>query len=126
MNFIIEKMETIPVNNYTILEKEGIFYREIVSIEAAMDLIAMMLKDMGKTVSDDYSNIQNLMDLKIISKELANELRKCNGLRNVLVHRYNSIDDDLAINSISEIKTILSDLIKIVEDFLNEFGKNTQ
>ena len=45
-----------------------------------MDVVAMLLKDMGEAVEDDYSNITRLSEIGIISMDLADRLRKCNGL----------------------------------------------
>jgi uncharacterized protein YutE (UPF0331/DUF86 family) len=45
-------------------------------------------------------------------------LRKCNGLRNYLVHRYNKVDDKIALGSVNEVKETLYDFIEVVERFL--------
>lgn len=75
--------------------------------EAALDIIAMIVKDVGKVPHDDYSNLQQLVKEKVLSQGLANVLAEANGLRNVLVHRYNSIEDLRAFNAI---KTLLPNL----------------
>ena len=124
IEFIIEKIEDIPKDNPTSLEKDGIFYRLLVAIEAAMDIIAMQLKDIGIKVEDDYNNIEKLVTNKRISIELGKGLKKCNGLRNILVHKYNKMDEEIAIESIDEVKRNLISLIKIIEEFLDEFKKN--
>ncbi|MEM4155552.1 MAG: HepT-like ribonuclease domain-containing protein [Archaeoglobaceae archaeon] len=63
-----------------------------------MDVCAMLVKDLGKRVEDDYSNIEILHELGILDKELAEKLKTCNGLRNWLVHRYNKLDKKLCLN----------------------------
>lgn len=124
IEFIIDKIENIPEKKLTPLEKDGVFYRLIIAIESAMDLVAMTLKDMGKQVEDNYSNISKLSDVKKFPSELAQGLKKCNGLRNILVHRYNSIEEKIALESIDEIKNILYKLIEYLESFLIGFRKD--
>ena len=56
----------------------------------------MIIKDEGKLVTDDYSNIENVGKiLKLKNEEIA-LLKRANGLRNVLVHEYNGVVDELA------------------------------
>jgi uncharacterized protein YutE (UPF0331/DUF86 family) len=66
------------------------------AVEACMDLVAMMCKDLGIKPQDDYGNLENLVDLTEGSKKV---LIEANGLRNHLVHRYNRRDDLLALGS---------------------------
>lgn len=66
------------------------------AVEACMDLVAMMCKDLRIVPKDDYSNIENLEELAETTK---NALIEANGLRNHLVHRYNRMDDLLALES---------------------------
>lgn len=66
------------------------------AVEACMDLVAMMYKDLGNVPKDDYSNIDNLEELPEATKKI---LIEANGLRNHLVHRYNRMDDLQALES---------------------------
>ena len=66
------------------------------AVEACMDLVAMMCKDLGIKPHDDYGNLESLGDLTEGSKKV---LIEANGLRNHLVHRYNNRDDLLALDS---------------------------
>jgi uncharacterized protein YutE (UPF0331/DUF86 family) len=50
-----------PKNN---LEKYGIFYSIQSIIDAIIDIIAMIVKDLGYSVQDDYSNIDILIGIK--------------------------------------------------------------
>ena len=58
----------------------GIFYELHTAIEASMGVVAMLLKDTGEVVEDDYSNITRLSEIGIIPMDIADRLRKCNGL----------------------------------------------
>jgi uncharacterized protein YutE (UPF0331/DUF86 family) len=66
------------------------------AVEACMDLVAMMYKDLGDPPKDDYSNIENIRELQENTKKV---LIEANGLRNHLVHRYSRMDDLLALES---------------------------
>jgi uncharacterized protein YutE (UPF0331/DUF86 family) len=121
LNYIVDSLELINVKPRNELEKSGVFYRLHTSIEAAMDLIAMSVRDIGRKVEDDYSNIEILRSSGLISRELAEHLKKCNGLRNYLVHRYNEVDDQIALESIDFVKKTLYSLLDAIEGFLNEF-----
>jgi len=120
MEYIIEALEQIPEKPERPIEISGIFYNLHTSIESAMDIIAMLLKDLGLRVEDDYSNIEKLVEFKVIDKKLGEKLKMCNGLRNWLVHRYNRIDTKIVLESVDEVKEILMKLIEKVEGVLNE------
>jgi len=120
MEYIIEALEQIPEKPERPIEISGIFYNLHTSIESAMDIIAMLLKDLGLRVEDDYSNIEKLVEFKVIDKKLGEKLKMCNGLRNWLVHRYNRIDTKIVLESVDEVEEILMKLIEKVEGVLNE------
>jgi uncharacterized protein YutE (UPF0331/DUF86 family) len=80
------------------------------AVEASMDLVAMMCKDLGIQPQDDYSNLERLDDLGEGSKKV---LIEANGLRNHLVHRYNRRDDLLALDSM---KGLLSGIMAFGEE----------
>ena len=66
------------------------------AVEASMDLVAMMCRDLGIKARDDYGNLERLEALSSGSRVV---LIEANGLRNHLVHRYNRRDDLLALQS---------------------------
>ena len=58
---------------------DALFYRLQVAIDVAMDVVAMLCKDLGITVRDDYSNIDELENLNIFQKDLLMNLRRLTG-----------------------------------------------
>lgn len=121
LEFITEKIAILPENmNDNIFLMDALFYRLQVSIDATMDIVAMLSKDLGITVKDDYSNIDELENLNIFPGEFLNEIRRLNGLRNVLVHRYNKIEEDLIVTEKDHFVEVLKEFIKIVEKLINE------
>ncbi len=71
-------------------------------VEASFDITAMACKDLKIIPKDDYTNIDLLFEKKIIDSKLKNALYECNGLRNRLVHHYNTLNDKVAFDSIIE------------------------
>ena len=121
LEFIADKIAILPENmNDNIFLMDALFYRLQVSIDATMDIVAMLSKDLGITVKDDYSNIDELENLNIFPGEFLNEIRRLNGLRNVLVHKYNKIEEDLIVTEKDHFVEVLKEFIKIVEKLINE------
>ena len=113
----IQLFSTIPKNE---LEKRGIFYTIQTSIESLIDLIAMIVKDLGIPVNDDEKNISELINRRKIDPELGEDLKKANGMRNILVHRYNKIEEETIFESEKKIKKLLLEWLKIIEEIFNE------
>jgi len=121
LEFIIDKLSYLPDNvEENIFFVDALFYRLQVSIDAAMDIIAMLCKDLGITVKDDYSNIDELGDLDLFKKELLRNLRRLNGVRNVLMHRYNKIDEQQIISEKENFVKMLKEFARQVEKVINE------
>lgn len=117
IGYIIDKMYTLP-DDATKLDElgiEGVLYRVHTSIEAAMDLAAMLVRDIGIDVGDDYDNIDILKEKKIIKAELADDLKRLNGLRNAIVHKYGSVDVELILRNLESIKETLRSFVDIIE-----------
>ena len=63
-----------------------------------------------------------LRDIGILEDDLYSQLRELNGLRNVIVHKYNGVDDELAYESISELKVAIYSFLKVVRAWLKKKG----
>lgn len=120
-NFIIDKITSLPEkfkeNDYYI---DALFYRLQISIDASMDVVAMLCKDLGITVKDDYTNLDELEKINILSKNITKDLRRWNGLRNVLVHKYNKIDEDFVLQEKDKVANTLINFVKETEVIMNE------
>lgn len=89
-------------------------------VEALMDIFAIVLSDLNVGIKDDYSNIEKLKEKNILNNEHANTAIEANGLRNRIVHRYNSVDQNRFIESAKE---LLPKIAKILEHFENFIDK---
>ena len=121
INHITDYIKDLPLEPKNELEKRGIFYSLQTSIESMVDLVAMLVKDSGIPVKEDYANISEIVKNKNLEPELGEKLKKANGLRNILVHRYNSFEERIILDSVKEIKALLYKWINIVEEILVEF-----
>jgi uncharacterized protein YutE (UPF0331/DUF86 family) len=121
MGFIIEKMDTLPdeIDSLDELEIDGVLYRVQTSIDATLDIIAMMVRDIGIDVEDDYENIEILKNKKVIDPELADELKKLNGLRNAIAHKYENLNIELILNNLETVKEQLRKFIDSIEGELS-------
>jgi len=120
IEYILEALSEIPPEPEKPIEISGTFYNLLTAIEAAMDIAAMLVKDLGKRVEDDYSNIDTLAEIGVIDNKLAEMLKMCSGLRNWLVHRYNRINTRLVLESVEEVRETLTKYIEKVEHVLDE------
>jgi len=120
IHHIIDYIQELPIKPRNELEKRGIFYSLQTSIEAMVDLIAMLVKDLGIQVKEDITNISKIVEVRKLDPELGENLKNANGLRNIIVHRYNEIDDQLILDSVEGIKNLLLKWISIVEEILGE------
>lgn len=119
MDVAIDKINSLPRKPASSTEIDATLYRVQIAIEATMDIIAMLVKDKGATVSDDYHNIERLQELKIISSTESTELKRLNGLRNAIVHKYNKFEEETVIGHQENIKKKVLTFLQKVEHEIN-------
>jgi uncharacterized protein YutE (UPF0331/DUF86 family) len=88
-------------------------------VEAFLDILSMKLVDLRIPPKDDYTNIVLLKERGILDEENSNVLRSANGLMNRLVHDYNNLSDELAIESIKILLPKLIDIKKEISSWAN-------
>ncbi|MDF1541409.1 MAG: DUF86 domain-containing protein, partial [Candidatus Thorarchaeota archaeon] len=76
ISYILECLDEIQKHlpNPSDIILYGIYYALSTAIEAAMNIIAMLCKDLGIMPKGDYENIQSLTDRKIIDGNLSQSL----------------------------------------------------
>jgi uncharacterized protein YutE (UPF0331/DUF86 family) len=108
------------IQNPNEIEEKALYYCLLTSIESMMDLIAMLIKDLGNIPMGDDYNVEYLVKQGIVTEELAVHLKSCNGLRNVLVHQYNGINQEIVIDSFEDVKDTLAHMVRYMEEYLDE------
>lgn len=91
-------------------------------VEVSCDVVAMILKDEGKLPKDDYTNIEKIFELTLVDKNLKAALNEANGLRNRLVHEYNGLNDEVALESIQHLLAPMDDFIGVVKKWMKNTG----
>lgn len=81
-------------------------------VEALTDVFAMIIKDEGLIPKDDYSNIEKLLEKGVLSDDESNVCKELNGLRNVVIHKYNSVDKSQFIENAN---TLLKSVVGIIK-----------
>ncbi len=97
------------------VEKRAILYSMLTAVEAVMDIVAMLVKDIGLEVGDDYTNISKLLEEGIIREEEAELLRKFNGLRNAIAHHYNHLDLAKVAEAVGNTEKLYNVAVKLVK-----------
>ncbi|WP_258084365.1 type VII toxin-antitoxin system HepT family RNase toxin [Thermococcus thermotolerans] len=97
--------------------QRALFYSLQLCVDIAMDITAMLVKDLGMTVEDDYTNIERLRKAKVISENEAGLLRAYNGLRNAIVHKYDRLNLDAVREGLGRIDELYEIVIKLVEKY---------
>ncbi|MHA1272191.1 MAG: DUF86 domain-containing protein [Promethearchaeota archaeon] len=123
INYIFDKINLFTIKPRSELEKDGILYGIQTSIESLIDIIAMLIKDLGIPVKDDISNIDRIVKKIKINPELGEKLKKANHMRNLIVHRYNMIDENKIFNSIEDIRNLILEWLDIIEEVLENIDR---
>ena len=75
----------------------------------------MKVKDIGRVVEDDYANIEKLVEEGIINQKEADLLKRFNGVRNAVVHKYDKLDIELIKKALDKLDELSKIVYKIAE-----------
>ncbi len=103
--------------------RKGIYKEFQEAVEIISDIAAMLVKDFGFAVEDDYKNFEIIGNKLNFEEKIILALKKANGLRNVLVHEYNGIIDEQAYESIIELLPFLRKFENKVREWIEKFQK---
>lgn len=83
------------------LVKDGIYKRVEFCIQNVLDICSIVNSDLELGIpSSEEDIVENLVKNGILSPELGERVKRMKGFRNILVHRYGGIDDEVAFESI--------------------------
>lgn len=81
--------------------------------EAVVDLAFLVIKEKHlKTPEEEKQSFEILHEAKIISEELSIKLKNAKGMRNIIAHKYGTVDDKIVFESITE------ELLRDVSEFV--------
>ncbi len=93
------------------------------AIEAALDINAHLIAEHGRAVPEDYyGGFLALAELHVLPEELARQLAPSAGLRNRLVHGYETIDDAKVLAAIATMLERYPRFVQAIETFLTKSG----
>ncbi|TCL73322.1 uncharacterized protein YutE (UPF0331/DUF86 family) [Hydrogenispora ethanolica] len=88
-------------------------------VECATDVNNMILKKLGKGPAKDYFNtFLELAEAGVLAMEFALQIAPSTGLRNILVHEYQTIDDTLVYQSIGKVLRYYQQYLETVAKYL--------
>ena len=82
-----------------------------------MDIVAMLTKDIGVLLRINYTNIERLLERGIISENEAELLRRFNGLRNAIVHKYDKLDLVVVKEGLHKIDELYNVVVRLIERY---------
>ena len=104
--------------------KDGIYKKIEFCIESMYDICAVINSDLQLGIPQgDESIIDNLLQNQVLSHNLAETLKDMKGFRNILVHRYGHIDDEIAFTILSSQMNNFYQFIEEINSFLKDMNK---
>ena len=115
----MEEFETLG------LVKDGLYKRIEFAIEGILDICSVINADLGLGAPEIEDNIlKNLETKKILSKKIVSIIQDMKKFRNLLVHRYGEVNDEIAFETISERLSDFDLIIKEIENVLKKYNGN--
>ena len=76
-----------------------------ISIECVIDVCNLIVSGLKLGLPSDEDELVNkLINKKIISKKIGDILKGMKGFRNILVHKYGEVDDELAFENLENLE----------------------
>lgn len=125
----LERIEKYLPNTYTEFEvleivKDGIYKRLEYSIELLVDICSIINSDLQLGLPNGENDlIDNLVSADIISIDHGQTIRQMKGLRNILVHRYGGIDDELVYQFLSEDLNDFKLIEKEIMSYIKQYNR---
>lgn len=123
-SYINEFIQIAPVDfeEYQKIEKKRSCERLLhLCIECIIDIAKLFVSGLRLGLPSEENDLFDKMQKKgIVSKEMNVALKKMKGFRNILVHEYATIDDELVFNAA---RTKLEDFRKFKEEVLKALKK---
>ena len=101
------------------LIKDGIYKRIEFAIQNVIDICAILNSDLKLGMPEREEDVfEGLVRAGILPREMVDKLRLMKGFRNILVHRYGRINDELAFETLHEHLNDIYEFVELVEKFL--------
>jgi len=102
--------------------KDGIYKRLEFCIENVFDICVVLSADHNLGIpGSDEDIVDNLVKSKILPDEMKEKLASMKGFRNIMVHRYGKLDDELAFNILSDHLGDFHEFIVLIDDYIERY-----
>jgi len=122
----LEPVTTLPLDRYRadVFTRKGTERLLQELIEAAIDLNTHLILQEGHQPPDDYYHgFLRLAEIGILAPELATALAPSAGLRNRLVHEYDTIVDAIVLDAVRKAQDLDPKYVAAVERYLQKAEK---
>ncbi len=122
---LLRPIRTMPLGDYRahVWQRKGVERVLQESIEAALDINAHLIAERGHDVPDDYfGGFVKLGELGILPEDLARAVAPSAGLRNRLVHEYDTLDDVKILAAVGTILDLYPRYVQAIEAELTKLG----
>ncbi|MFA5020092.1 MAG: DUF86 domain-containing protein [Candidatus Pacearchaeota archaeon] len=90
-----------------------------ISIEVVIDICNIIISNFDLGIpSDDEDIFRAIVDKKILSKKVGNTLSDMKGFRNILVHKYGVVNDEVVFevisNRLDDFETFKEEVLKVL------------
>jgi uncharacterized protein YutE (UPF0331/DUF86 family) len=122
---LIRQSLPTDVEEFKVLKllKDGIYKRLEFSIQNLIDIFSMIHSFLNLGIPSDLDDIfVKLREKKVFSEEIISLVEEMKGLRNVLIHRYAEIDDDLVFELLTEKIDDFEKIMAVLERYIERIN----
>ena len=117
----LEKLEVFEeelgfIDSHTICDdvtERALLHSLQICVEISIDIVSMLVHDLGLVVGDDYTNIEKIEKEGIIGDEETDVLKGYNGLRNAIVHKYSKLNMERVAEGLDRIGELYDVAVKL-------------
>jgi uncharacterized protein YutE (UPF0331/DUF86 family) len=131
LGHLVDALEGLrPLSRLSLDEYRARFYERKAAerllqeaIETALDINAHLIAELAGTVPEEsYQGFLRMVDVGVLTPDLARSLAPSAGLRNRLVHEYDAIDDAKVLDAIGTLQHLYPRYVQAVEAYLTKAG----
>lgn len=115
----LQAIRSLSFDEYERAQALAARYLVQVSAQAAIDIANHVISSAGWRTAHDFADAFSVLEEhRVLEPELASQMRKLAGLRNLLVHVYDEIDDRLIFDSLQQDLDDLSGYARAIASLL--------
>ena len=125
LNNYLEKLEEVKPVDFkeyeSSIEKKGACERLLqIAVETIIDIANILVSNLKLGIPEDEDKMfEKLREEKVISKNMEKTLKEMKGLRNIIVHKYAEVDDELVFENLEN----LDDFSEFIEEIMKFIKK---